>query len=448
MHISVRKRWGAMLAAFAVLGVTVVGVGADTRPAHADYGAMVQPVTGNTGGLVGNRCDGTGASHTGVDINGNANTPIVAAYDGTVTTRVVNTGTTGYGTYVVITHASGYTTLYAHMRDAPLVSQNQVVSKGQQIGVVGNTGNSFGAHLHFELKRNGTNITNQAYSCGLWVTRGAAMSMDFPGLSGTPQNRNVSEIGAYSTGWQKAWTGQTIQSDVFSAVNMGTGWGDVMSSSGGKMMHTFVNNGAWVTMDSGVSLNATSISALNVGQASPHVYAVENGQVVLVHADANGWRKDFTGITTTGKISAVQMGDGSTQIMINEGGILHQMWASGGSWHKASTGKPVGERFEAVFMGGSAPQVMTVLNGQIHQIWAGTEWIVASTGITVGDTTSLTALDMGGGFPQVFTVENGGLYQTAVINGAWTRMYASVAVAGPIDAVKLGDGPARVYTTG
>jgi murein DD-endopeptidase MepM/ murein hydrolase activator NlpD len=46
-----------------------------------------------------------------------------------------------------------YTTVYAHMKYSPLVGSGAVVQKGQQIGVVGNTGYSFGPHLHFELHR-------------------------------------------------------------------------------------------------------------------------------------------------------------------------------------------------------------------------------------------------------------------------------------------------------
>ncbi|NLP85444.1 hypothetical protein HF576_16475 [Microbacterium sp. CFH 90308] len=272
---------------------------------------------------------------------------------------------------------------------------------------------------------------------------------DVPPGGGQPTSFTISEIGAYSTGWQKVWVGQSIPSNVFAAVNMGSGWGDVFSSSNGTMLHTFVNNGQWITLDSGIPLNATSMSAVNVGQPSPHVFAVENGQIVLMYGDSAGWHKAWTGVNTTGKISAVVMSDGSVQLMISEGGVLHQMWADSAGWHKASTGKPVGDQFEALYMGGSAPQVMTILNGQVHQIWAsGTEWIVMSTGVAVSSTVGFTAVDMGGGYPQVFTSEGGQLYQTAVMGGAWTRMGAGVAVNGPLDALNLGGGTARIYTTG
>ncbi len=182
MGQTIRRRAATLAAAMMFAAVGVVTQIASAPPAHAEFGAMIYPVSGTVTGLVGDRCEGRPSDHQGVDIAGNGGTPIVAAFDGTVTLRVVNYGSTSYGNYVVITHASGYTTLYAHMRDAPPVAQGQTVSRGQQIGIVGNTGNSFGAHLHFELKRNGANVTNNAFSCGRNVSRGSAMSMDFPGL--------------------------------------------------------------------------------------------------------------------------------------------------------------------------------------------------------------------------------------------------------------------------
>ncbi|HCX79798.1 MAG TPA: hypothetical protein DG577_10335, partial [Firmicutes bacterium] len=75
--------------------------------------------------------------------------PIVAAASGTVDfVRSYDGG--GYGIYVLISHGGGYQTLYAHMRYTT-VKKGQVVTIGQQIGVVGTTGSSTGNHLHFEL---------------------------------------------------------------------------------------------------------------------------------------------------------------------------------------------------------------------------------------------------------------------------------------------------------
>ncbi len=104
-----------------------------------------------------------GSYHKGIDISqpGIAGSPIVAANSGTVI-KVAATCThnygkysnccgNGYGRYVMIDHGGGYVTLYAHMTDV-LVSEGQVVTRGEQIGTVGSTGHSTGPHLHFEIR--------------------------------------------------------------------------------------------------------------------------------------------------------------------------------------------------------------------------------------------------------------------------------------------------------
>ncbi len=86
--------------------------------------------------------------HTGVDIANHIGTPIYAAQDGTVVTRGWNSG--GYGNQIVIQHADGKKTRYAHL-SAFSVNVGQKVTKGQYIAAMGSTGRSTGPHLHFEV---------------------------------------------------------------------------------------------------------------------------------------------------------------------------------------------------------------------------------------------------------------------------------------------------------
>jgi len=89
--------------------------------------------------------------HTGIDIRGSAGTPIRAAMAGRVTQ-------VGYddvlGNYVVITHHSGYRTLYGHM-SVIRTRTGAYVTLGERIGDVGSTGLSTGPHLHFTVYKNG-----------------------------------------------------------------------------------------------------------------------------------------------------------------------------------------------------------------------------------------------------------------------------------------------------
>lgn len=87
-----------------------------------------------------------------VDIGAPTGTSIYAAADGVVIVARSGGGWNGgYGNYVVIAHANGTQTLYAHMSRV-LVSSGQSVSKGDVIGKVGATGEATGPHLHFEVR--------------------------------------------------------------------------------------------------------------------------------------------------------------------------------------------------------------------------------------------------------------------------------------------------------
>ena len=98
--------------------------------------------------------------HSGVDIGAGYGDTIMAAASGTVIlvsepVEGKNKGGSGYGNYCIVDHGNGYTTLYGHARDI-YVKVGQKVSRGKAIGEVGSTGTSTGAHLHFEVRVNGS----------------------------------------------------------------------------------------------------------------------------------------------------------------------------------------------------------------------------------------------------------------------------------------------------
>jgi murein DD-endopeptidase MepM/ murein hydrolase activator NlpD len=97
--------------------------------------------------------------HTGVDIRASYGANIDAADDGTV---IISVYSSSYGNYVVVDHGNGTTTTYAHMSKR-LVKVGDKVKQGQVIGLVGSTGNSTGAHLHFEVSVNGTRKNPLSY---------------------------------------------------------------------------------------------------------------------------------------------------------------------------------------------------------------------------------------------------------------------------------------------
>lgn len=92
--------------------------------------------------------------HNGIDMAASRGTYIYPALSGVVTTVSYDTV---YGNYVIVTHHSGYKTLYAHMSEV-LTSRGRSVTTDTRLGRVGNTGMSTGDHLHFTIFKNGTAV--------------------------------------------------------------------------------------------------------------------------------------------------------------------------------------------------------------------------------------------------------------------------------------------------
>ena len=106
---------------------------------------------------------GASTNHKGVDIGGVYYTSQVhAAKAGTV---IISTYSSSYGNYVVVSHGSGNTTLYAHMSSRS-VSVGDYVNQGDVLGITGSTGISSGPHLHFEITENGTRVNPLNYLTG------------------------------------------------------------------------------------------------------------------------------------------------------------------------------------------------------------------------------------------------------------------------------------------
>lgn len=139
-----------------------------------------------------------GSRHNGIDLVGAGYTLdyVVAHSDGTVVGLVsninYNTSKSGrriYGNYVKIKHDNGMYTLYAHLRYGSVtVKLNQRVTKGQVLGFMGNTGYSFGAHLHFEVR----NVNNVQIEPTPYV------GADLPATE--KQDANISNNASYKVG--------------------------------------------------------------------------------------------------------------------------------------------------------------------------------------------------------------------------------------------------------
>lgn len=106
------------------------------------YGYRIHPISG------------ANQLHNGMDIGAPEGSKVMAGLTGTVVTSAYNDS---YGNYVVIKDSKGYELRYAHLSSRS-VSAGSAVTKGDEIGLVGSTGNSTGSHLHIELLKNGERL--------------------------------------------------------------------------------------------------------------------------------------------------------------------------------------------------------------------------------------------------------------------------------------------------
>lgn len=111
------------------------------------YGWRVHPIWGSS------------LFHAGTDIGADYGDSILAADGGTVIYAGYNDS---YGYFVMISHSSGYVTLYAHCSQL-LVYSGQSVSQGETIALVGSTGDSTGPHCHFEVRYNGSTVDGMSF---------------------------------------------------------------------------------------------------------------------------------------------------------------------------------------------------------------------------------------------------------------------------------------------
>ena len=130
--------------------------GQPAGPVRQGSGRFIWPVNGTFTSPFGFRW---GRLHAGIDIAVSEGTPLRAADAGTV---AIAGWVGGYGNYVCINHGGGISTCYGH-QSRLAVSVGSRVGQGEVIGYSGNTGNSTGPHLHFEVRSNGNPVDPMGY---------------------------------------------------------------------------------------------------------------------------------------------------------------------------------------------------------------------------------------------------------------------------------------------
>ncbi|WP_162063389.1 M23 family metallopeptidase [Vibrio taketomensis] len=118
----------------------------DYQRVSSSYGRRTNPISGKR------------HTHTGIDLTCKRGTVIIAPADGVVET--VRPSKKGFGNFLTVRHAYGFMTSYAHL-DKFKVKSGQFVTKGEEIALCGNSGNSTGPHLHYEVRFLGRSLNPQ-----------------------------------------------------------------------------------------------------------------------------------------------------------------------------------------------------------------------------------------------------------------------------------------------
>ena len=105
---------------------------------------------------------GVDKMHQGIDFPAPTGTPVLATAAGKVVKAYYGADSSSYGNHIMIWHDEEYQTKYAHLSEIS-VAIDQIVSEGDTIGYVGNTGRSTNAHLHYEVIRDGVFVDPEEY---------------------------------------------------------------------------------------------------------------------------------------------------------------------------------------------------------------------------------------------------------------------------------------------
>jgi len=246
----------------------------------------------------GNRIiNGTNQWHSGVDVVGNNNgasvvCPIIAHTGGTVVECVKNVSgfiSGSYGNKIRIRHTDKQETFYAHLKEGSVtVGVGSKVNKGDVIGFMGNTGESYGAHLHFEYILDGKPVDPTAY-----------LNTDLPNLSGGAVNVSYA-VRTIKSGWLPfvknledfAGVGGQQITDIAVKVDKGSIWYQVHIKGGGwldPVSGCDINN-----LQSGYAGNGQPIDAVVVYYTTPSGETIKKAKYRVAPVGANyySWQYD------------------------------------------------------------------------------------------------------------------------------------------------------------
>lgn len=261
---------------------TVPPGGSNSYVPTPDLGSGVPSFIRPTGGSIspngyfGRRVptNGVGSSdHGGIDFAVGVGTPVVASAAGQVT---VATSGSSYGYYIIISHSGDFATVYAHMSSLG-VTVGQNVSAGQQIGLSGNTGESTGPHLHFEIRKGGMKV-NPAPYLGIAHQTNSSVSNGGTGGNVTLGSMDASTASSVSSYGGSGYTAAMTLSGSTNPTSLGASF----FAGGGSMGTTYLSGAP--------SAKTGDPYVANDGPVNVHA-----GEAILTSEQAEDWRAMMRG---------------------------------------------------------------------------------------------------------------------------------------------------------
>lgn len=224
--------------------------------------------------------------HYGLDLAQPTGEPIYAAFDGVVRISKRNKS---YGNLVIIHHANGLETYYAHMSKREVVA-GQTVKSGELIGLCGNTGRSFGSHLHFEIRYMGNAMNPEnVVDCSTHSLISNQLELTAASFRKKGKGSSGSGTGTATNGWYRVRQGDTLEKI---ARRNGTTVKRLCQLNGisqNKILHPgdkLKVSGSATAKSSSTSSNTNSTSTANSGAAT--TYTVRSGDTLSKIAKRNG----------------------------------------------------------------------------------------------------------------------------------------------------------------
>jgi murein DD-endopeptidase MepM/ murein hydrolase activator NlpD len=275
-------------------------------------------------GEKGSMWAGTNGTHKGTDYAVPVGTPVTAFKDGVVSKEALDSG---YGTAVMIEHADGHQSIYAHLSSRS-VNAGDTVKAGQRIGKSGATGNVTGPHLHFEIRRGKNNPVNPAgYTSGSSLPGGNYISsVVAPSSSELLSTGAASNTTSMSSGSSVSMSSSGSQAEF--ATSLLAGLGAPLTEGNVKALTT------WMRFEGGHWKNSATYNPLNTTLTVPgstsmnsvgvKAYANWNEGLQATISTLTGSKADARGYTAI--VNALRSGTDANSVL---DAVNNSAWLSG-----------------------------------------------------------------------------------------------------------------------